>query len=130
MKNSKQLYLSYALVKAAARGELALGLLQTTPKHMLEKATNPRAASELSQFARLPNPLAKPPMFPLGSVNQLQSDWQPAFTRTAPPKLPSFLLTGHPEATGAEWANQHKRDSLARIIKSLRQQRLAPQSPV
>lgn len=117
MQKTKQLQLAGLIIKQAGRGEFALGLLQHTPQHMLEKVTNPRAASEISQFSRLPNPLSKPPVFP---ANQLRSDWQPAFTKTAPPTLSSFLLPGAPTSHGSEWINQQKRNALARIISGVR----------
>ena len=110
MTSVNQLWLS----KSAARGDQMVKLLQRLPAgHVPE---------DLQRFARLPNPMARPPMIPVTDEQRLRTAWQPMLARTAPNPLHQTVLTGRPEPYNhsESWFNQMQRRALAQRVAPLR----------
>ena len=114
--------------KSAARGEQVLKLIQSFDVPTLTKAMPARTAQGLGQLSRLPNPLAKPSILPIGDKAQLRADWQPVLTKdVGGTQWNTMLATGKPQAPSATWLNKLQRSNLAGHLLRLRQMQRSPQ---
>ena len=123
MRATEQLYLVGQLIKAAGRGDFVLKAIRGATPSALHSVMSAHVAADLGEFARLPQPLAEPPMIPWGRDGQLRRDWQPPLTRNVEhTQWSNFLASGQPESDKATWMNALQRTQLARMVRGLRKQ--------